>query len=311
MMKAKNLCVCRRGPSAAAFALVGFLLVSGFAGYPALAVSDPDVCPVQPAVDAVLSRRGCPLPFPVAPLQVDGDTLDELLTSGFMSEAYTSVLFYATWCPFSVNGKAAFDMLNSLFPCIRHLAVEESSALPSVFSRYGVHSLPAFLIVNQTTKVRYHGPKDIDSLIGFYKKITGTEAELCPTKENVGEEATIRLRHGSMWETLMRERYLALSVLFLCFRAFIYICPWLFCRMKVLWNIHGRRISLGRVFENRSPLLEQATHVLNVKRLWSKLRLSEMRKFQKGARSAKVWASSLASVSLGESSSSCTMRMEG
>lgn len=140
----------------------------------------------------------------------------------------------------------------------------------------------------------------------------GTEPELFPVKSPVGEESATRLRHGSMWETLRRERYLALSVLFLCLRAFIYICQWLFFRMKVLWDMHGRRISLRRVFENRSPLLEQAAHVLNVKRLWSKLRLSEMRKFQKGARSAKVWASSLASVSLGESSSSsCTMRMEG
>lgn len=43
----------------------------------------------------------------------------------------------------------------------------------SVFSRHGIPSFPSILIVNQTSRVRYHGPKDFLSLVQFYQKITG------------------------------------------------------------------------------------------------------------------------------------------
>lgn len=53
----------------------------------------------------------------------------------------------------------------------------------SVFSRYGIHSLPSLLMVNQTSKVQYHGPKDLQSLVQFYEKTTGNficlQKELC------------------------------------------------------------------------------------------------------------------------------------
>jgi len=43
----------------------------------------------------------------------------------------------------------------------------------SIFSRYGIHSLPSILIVNQRSKVQYRGPKNLQSLAQFYKKTTG------------------------------------------------------------------------------------------------------------------------------------------
>lgn len=43
----------------------------------------------------------------------------------------------------------------------------------SVFSRYGIHSLPSILMINQTSRVHYHGPKDLLSLVQFYKKTSG------------------------------------------------------------------------------------------------------------------------------------------
>ena len=43
----------------------------------------------------------------------------------------------------------------------------------SVFSRYGIHSVPSLLIVNQTTRIRHHGSKDVQSLVSFYKITTG------------------------------------------------------------------------------------------------------------------------------------------
>ncbi|KAF3787691.1 5'-adenylylsulfate reductase-like 5 [Nymphaea thermarum] len=300
-MVAKMKCFCEQhgGRSPLAFVLVlGFVIFSCLGGSPVSAAADVDVCSARSLVDRVLSKRECPLLSPPMPVEVDGDSLDKALSS--MGEGYMSVLFYATWCPFSLKVKAEFDVLSSMFPHIRHLTVEESSALPSVFSRYGVHSLPSLLIANQTFRVRYHGPRDIGSLTLFYTKITGAEAEVY----SVGVESGVRSWNGSLREMLMRERYLVMSVLFLCFRAFIYVLPGVHSRLRTLWALHGRNVNFGAIFGSLSTLLEQAAHVLNFKRLWSKLRQSKMRKFHKGANNARVWASSLASVSLGESSSS-------
>ena len=60
---------------------------------------------------------------------MDGKFLDRALTSK-QRNAYTSVLFYASWCPFSRSMLLKFDMLSSMFPQIKHLALEQSSAHP-------------------------------------------------------------------------------------------------------------------------------------------------------------------------------------
>ena len=43
----------------------------------------------------------------------------------------------------------------------------------SICSRYGIHSLPSIIMVNRTSRVRYRGPKNLISLVQFYKKTTG------------------------------------------------------------------------------------------------------------------------------------------
>lgn len=44
----------------------------------------------------------------------------------------------------------------------------------SLFSRYGIHSMPAILIFNQTSRMWFHDSKDLDSLSKFYRRTTGT-----------------------------------------------------------------------------------------------------------------------------------------
>lgn len=63
-------------------------------------------------------------------MQVDGDLLDKLMDTNH-GNAYTSILFYASWCPFSRAVRPKFDVLSSMFPHIKHLIVEQSQALPS------------------------------------------------------------------------------------------------------------------------------------------------------------------------------------
>lgn len=66
--------------------------------------------------------------------QVGSDFLDRILNSKG-NKAYTSVLFYASWCPFSHNVRSTFKTLSAMFPHIEHLEVEESSVVP----RWYVH----------------------------------------------------------------------------------------------------------------------------------------------------------------------------
>ncbi|XP_059647329.1 5'-adenylylsulfate reductase-like 5 isoform X3 [Cornus florida] len=135
--------------------------------------SSISMCPHQSSLFINALRFQCPLSFPPnSPLQVDGDFLDRTLTS-IRGNVQTSVLFYASWCPFSRTAHSKFEALASMFPQIDHLAVEQSSAMPSVISRYGIHGLPTILIVNQTSRTRFCGSKDLRSLVKFYEKTTG------------------------------------------------------------------------------------------------------------------------------------------
>jgi thiol-disulfide isomerase/thioredoxin len=72
-------------------------------------------------------------------LQVDGDFLDRSLASKRRNE-YSSVLFYASWCPFSRSVLPTYETLNSMFPQIEHVMVEKSSAMP----RYDATNLTCF-----------------------------------------------------------------------------------------------------------------------------------------------------------------------
>lgn len=264
-------------------------------------------------------RSKCPPsthpPPPPPPIQVDGDSLDRLMMSLNRggNAAYMSVLFYASWCPFSRPLRPKFDILSSMFPQIHHLALDHSQALPSVFSRYGIHSLPSILIVNQTSKARYQGQKDdLTSLIEFYEESTGfkpvqyvVEAEPATSLDAIIDGNLITwLRNGTSIseEIFKRDPFLVLSLLFICLQMAILVFPIAESRMKALWASYVSSLNLER-FREISQLFSRALHMVDVRRLWLKLGLVKTRNFHERAMNAQAWASSLASVSLGHTSS--------
>ncbi|CAL9219483.1 unnamed protein product [Arabidopsis halleri] len=257
-----------------------------------------------------LEAKCPPSLYPSPPIEVDGDSLDRVMDSNH-GNAYMSVLFYASWCPFSRAVRPKFDMLSSMFPQIQHLAVEHSQALPSIFSRYGIHSLPSILMVNQTLKARYHGRKDLTSLIEFYEEATGLQpvqyvdvAEGEPTGLDAGDGNLITwLRNGtSIREIFKQDPFLVLSLLFICLQMAILVFPIAESRMKALWASYVPNLNLER-FGEISQLFSRGLHMVDVRRLWLKLSLVKTRNFHERAKNAQAWASSLASVSLGQTSS--------
>ncbi|XP_020579038.1 5'-adenylylsulfate reductase-like 5 isoform X2 [Phalaenopsis equestris] len=250
-------------------------------------------------------RSQCPLWIErFVPEEVQGDTLDKKLAH-VEDGAYFSVLFYASWCPFSQNIKPSFDALSSMFPQIWHLKVEESSAMPSVFSRYGIHSFPSILLANRTSRIRYHGSKDLNSLAHFYRQTTGQDPvayfSVDQPKENIN---VVQPSHRPAGELLKNEPYLAFSLLFILLRAFTYFFPKFISKIKSFRILHTFRHANLRALSELTQPLVRFLHVIDMKRAWNKLHLSNTtRNLHKGAKNARVWASSLASMSLGESSS--------
>ncbi|XP_051143612.1 5'-adenylylsulfate reductase-like 5 [Andrographis paniculata] len=275
------------------------------------AVSSPSECQRDFRGFVYDLNSQCPFsnPFYSPPVQVDGESFEKIVSSS-KKNSYIAVLFYASWCPFSSMFQSNFATLSSMYPQIEHLMVEQSSAMPSVFSRYGIHSVPALLILSHTTKERYHGQKDLESLIDFYKRTTGLSPAVNLVKETSRHPESGRPDHSlqfwnrsSLKETFSREPYLMLSVIFVLLRAFLYFCPEITSRLMTLWTTYIPRLNLA-IFGESKQLLEHTLHLIDVKRIWSKLKVCQTRKFHKGARNARVWASSLASVSLGKTTSS-------
>ncbi|XP_054797716.1 5'-adenylylsulfate reductase-like 7 [Prosopis cineraria] len=251
----------------------------------------------------------CPRPIlPKPPHQVDGNFVEGVL-SGKKKIGFVSVLFYSSQCPFSHSLLPKFETLSSMFPQVEHLAIEQSSALPSIFSRYGIHSLPAILLVNQTSRLRYQGPKDLLSLKYFYERNTGigpiqyfaddqqrsSWSEKKPTMKS--------LTFLSLEEITTREPYLALSTLFLCLRILFSVFSKIVSSVRALWVSYVPHLNL-QIFGETSQAMGRFLHVIDVRRIWTKLRMCKARNFH-------VWASSLASVSLGESSSSARWSSQG
>ncbi|KAL3534026.1 hypothetical protein ACH5RR_007547 [Cinchona calisaya] len=250
----------------------------------------------------------CPLSFlPPSVLHVNGNFLEGALASKRRND-HTAVLFYASWCPFSRSAHITFEVLSSMYPHIEHLAVEQSSAMPSLFSKYGIHSLPAILMVNQKSRVRFHGSKDPDSLIKFYEHTTGSVPVQYVAVNQSGSFVPCERTILQSWigsskdEILSREPYLIFSVLFLLLRVLVYIMPRVQYRIKTIWASYRPHLNL-EIFWEASQVLGHILHMIDVKRVWTKLRLCKNRNFHWGARNAKVWASSLASVSTSRLSS--------
>ncbi|CAA0403356.1 unnamed protein product [Arabidopsis thaliana] len=282
---------------------VSFIILSAIAGSCLPSGSAyVDVCNHEFEVFRSVIEQKCPLSlYTSPPIEVDGDLLDKIMDANH-GNAYTSILFYASRCPFSRAVRPKFDVLSSMFPHITHLIVEQSQALPSVFSRYGIHSLPSILMVNETMKMRYHGQKDLASLIQFYKETTGLKPvqyvdEGEPTSLDTDGNLITWLHNGSsIREVAEREPYMVLALMFLSLKLAILIFPIMGSRLKTLWALYVPHLSLGILGET-SQLFGRALHMIDVRRLWIKLRLAKTRNFQERAKNA------LASVSLGKSSS--------
>lgn len=233
----------------------------------------------------------------IAPEEVGGIELDRELQHA-QENVYYSVFFYASWCPFSRKTQPIFDALSSMFPQVNHLAIEESSAMPSVFSRYGIHSFPSILIASRTRRIHYHGPKDLDSLVKFYKETTGFDPV---AYFSVEETLTMPSKTSqSPKEIVTSNPYLALAILYICLKAFIYIFPTIISRIKAFLFTHPLHVNVEIFGEWNHNLLDRVRHVIDLKNNCLSIKA---RNFRKRATNARVWASSLASVSLGESSS--------
>ncbi|KAL5122821.1 5'-adenylylsulfate reductase-like 5 [Glycine soja] len=249
----------------------------------------------------------CPISIPSnPPLQVDGNFVEGIFSDIKRTE-YTSILFYASWCPFSRKMLPQFEILSSTFLQVEHLVLEKSSVLPSFFSKYGIHSLPAILLVNQTSKLRYHGPNNLLSLFEFYERKTGFAPSrnivISPSTSTMSDEnSTTNLFSLSMKETWSREPYLLFSVLFLCLRLLLFVLPKIVSHLRAFWISCIPHLNL-QIFCETCQMMGRVLQVIDVRRIWNKLRLCKTRTFHEKARSARVWASSITSVSLGESSS--------
>lgn len=104
---------------------------------------------------------------------------------------------------------------------------------------------------------------------------------------------------ASLKEIFLREPYLVLSMVFVFSRAFLYFFPEIASHIRVFWVAYIPHLNMG-IFGESRQLINRVLQLVDLKRIWTKTR-----NFQKGARNARVWASSLASsVSSGETSSS-------
>lgn len=280
-------------------------------------------CPVISIADSVLGFRDvCPdsLSFSngyYGLIEGDDISLQKVLNLALKdSHEYVSVLFYASWCPFSRTMRPRFGVLSYLYPSIRHFAVEESVVKPSVLSRYGVHGFPTLFLLNSNSsmRVRYHGSRSLSSFVSFYREVTGlkpillgrssfrkmgnpmnlaklgdTEQENCPFSWARSPEKILR-----------EETYLALATTFVLLRLIYVLFPMLLALARCGWRRHIPNINLMSLWEHPLAHIRRAMQVFDsVKERCKRSNLQE------GAMSAQAWASkSLASVSIGDASSS-------
>ncbi|KAH7853696.1 hypothetical protein Vadar_005622 [Vaccinium darrowii] len=258
------------------------------------------VCPLQSASFLNNLQSECSISFTPNPsLEVNGYLLDRRLA--LRGVGYRAVLFYAPWCPFSHDVRLMFEALSSMFPEIKHLAVEQSSVMPSVLSQYGVHSFPAVLMMNQTSIMRFRDSKDLHSLLKFYKKITGYEpvhyvsVDQFTRLESSGKLFAIQSRKGSALSGILsREPYLLFSLMFFFVRIVVFLFPKVVSQCRAFWVSYAPHFNL-EIFGETSQIMGRVRLMIDVKRIWAKLRLWKTRNLRESARNARVWASSLAS----------------
>lgn len=105
----------------------------------------------------------------------------------------------------------------------------------------------------------------------------------------------------SLKETFLMDPYLAISIWFVLYRFFLYILNEISSRLLALWVAYIPHLNLG-IFGEWKQLLAHGLQMVDVKRIWTKLKICKTRNFHRGAINARVWASSISSMSLGETS---------
>ncbi|KAJ6841200.1 5'-adenylylsulfate reductase-like 3 [Iris pallida] len=199
--------------------------------------------------------------------------------------------------------------MSSLFPAIRHFAFEESVIRPSILSRYGVHGFPTLFLLNSTMRVRYHGLRTINSLVGFYSDVTGAKPVLLYStamkkadpsniipklNEDTGQENCPFSWARSPEKLLQQDTYLALAGSFVLLRILYFLLPKLNSCVERTWRRGMQFASLMSLWDYFQKAKQGLSSLIPRKRS----------NLQEGALNAKAWASkSLASVSIGESSS--------
>ncbi|KAI0523369.1 hypothetical protein KFK09_005764 [Dendrobium nobile] len=255
-------------------------------------------------------RLQCPLRIERSLLkEVNSDNLDKELVR-VEDGRFNSVLFCASWSPFSQNIRPIFEALSSMFPKNKAFNIKFFSCSPlfscSAFSRYGIHSFPSIFLANRTAIIRYHGSKDLDSLVQFYRETTGQDPVIYFSEGQANEKRKVVLPWSvPTREFINNEPYRAFSILFVILRSLVYFFFKIISQLKTLWMLYAPHQMKLRCFSELSDPLGRVLHVINMKKAWNKLRLSNKKiNFDEGAKSARVCASSFASVSLGDSSSS-------
>lgn len=274
-----------------------------------------EVCPMPSDVDLIIRIPAtCSIwdysQFPIGVIEGDEATLLRAVNLVHKNhEEYISILFYASWCPFSKICKPNFRKLSTVFPSIRHFAFEESVIRPSILARYGVHGFPTLFLLNSTMRVRYRGPRTLTSLVAFYNNVTSVnpaslnslsvEETVDPSDlSNLAEESEQEYCPFS-WarspeKLLQQDTYLLLAVSFLLLRLICFLFP----RMKActtwIWSWHMRFATFGNLEDYLRAYVDQAKQGFG--------RLNPCKRGN--LHGARAWASkSLVSVSIGESSS--------
>ncbi|XP_071711162.1 5'-adenylylsulfate reductase-like 4 [Rutidosis leptorrhynchoides] len=227
---------------------------------------------------------------------------------------YVVVLFYASWCPFSITFRPTLSIMSSLYPSIAHFAIEESVVRPSILSKYGVHGFPTLFVLNSTMRIRYHGSRTLDSLVSFYTNVTGIEAksvnETClgetiheHEKKNTSEPENCPFSWAQSPENMLRhETYLALATIFVILRLIYWSSPYIVKCARISWRRKISNIQFKSLWKLPLSYMNRAIQ------LFSSLTEPCKRSNLHGAMNAKAkaaWASkSLASVSFGEASTS-------
>ncbi|KQJ98246.1 5'-adenylylsulfate reductase-like 4 isoform X1 [Brachypodium distachyon] len=242
---------------------------------PLLAAASEGACPKTPAAAAILRQTSGSCPAADSPglrghnvgvVEGDDGVLQRAVTLVLQNrEDFVAILFYASWCPFSKIFRTDFQKLSSFFPTIAHFSFEESHIKPRMLSRYGVRAFPTLFLVNSTVRVRYHGSRAMNSLVMFYKDVTGINpvsldaislermqdiVNIVENEKKTEQEDSLFLWARSPDRLLHQDTCLAFASTFVILRLFFFLLPKLNACVKQAWRM--RLHELKRLFPSLS-----------------------------------------------------------